>query len=130
MAYYSNFNRYERGNPTSHKYSVVSNARINGTVPDTFQFQGFEDSFSKSYDQAGDGYYGYRETRAEERERREKNFVPSFILLDACKINDERKVKEICRKLTTLGVEDMQPVINFQDHTGRVRSNLFDSFNI
>lgn len=63
------------------------------------------------------------ELRKEQRERRmeqKRDFVPSFVLIDACKTNNDRKVREICRKLATLAPDDVHPVANFQDQTGRV----------
>jgi len=64
------------------------------------------------------------EARRDQREKREKEFIPSFLLIDACKTNNERKVKEICKRLSSLSDEETQPVANFQDQTGRVSYSL------
>lgn len=47
-------------------------------------------------------------------------FIPLFVLSDACRENSERKVREICRKLMLLEADEAEPVVNFQDQTGRV----------
>ncbi|OXA57450.1 Inversin [Folsomia candida] len=89
---------------------------------------GLADSFNKhnkAYDSRYDELESQQsnqnnlEARRELREKRERDFVPSFVLLDACISNNERKVREICRKLSTLDDDDVEPVINFQDQAGR-----------
>ena len=49
-----------------------------------------------------------------------KEFVPSFVLVDACKANNERKIRDLVRRLTPFSCEDVDPIVNFQDSCGRV----------
>lgn len=55
---------------------------------------------------------------------RNDEFIPLFVLVDASKEDNERKVREICRKLVFLQTEEAEPVVNFQDQTGRVSQQL------
>ncbi|ODM98206.1 Ankyrin repeat domain-containing protein 33B [Orchesella cincta] len=60
-------------------------------------------------------------TRCRDRKvkRNDREFIPLFVLVDACKENNERKIREICRKLLALSEEEAAPVVNFQDQAGR-----------
>ncbi|CAL8126284.1 unnamed protein product [Orchesella dallaii] len=58
-------------------------------------------------------------TRDRKIKRNESEFIPSFVLVDACKENNERKIREICRKLLALEEEEAATVVNFQDQAGR-----------
>jgi hypothetical protein len=98
----------------NHQYEGVTHAYQNQTYSNN------SNSFYQSQVGSECGANTLSETRKEQRERREREFVPSFLLIDACKTNNERKVKEICKKLSTLSTDDVQPVANFQDQAGRV----------
>lgn len=45
---------------------------------------------------------------------------PPFLLHDYCKNNNEKKVKELVRKLCCLSSLEVEPIVNYQDQTGRV----------
>jgi hypothetical protein len=49
-----------------------------------------------------------------------KDFTPLFVLLDACVANNERTLRELVRRLSCLASFDVEPIVNFQDPTGRV----------
>ncbi|CAG7836640.1 unnamed protein product [Allacma fusca] len=48
-----------------------------------------------------------------------KEFIPSFVLVDASKSNNERKIRELVRRMTAMCSEDVDPIVNFQDSCGR-----------
>ena len=67
--------------------------------------------------------YGTGRREREQGSNTNKEFIPAFVLVDACQSNNERKIREAVRKLSCLASAQVEPIVNFQDPTGRVSGN-------
>lgn len=95
-----------------------SNRSLSGNVVDEKYYQNPHFHNNHSHSQNNN-----QKTSRKNPHKINREFIPSFILVDTCKEGNERKVREICRKLMALEAEEAESVVNFQDQTGRVRVN-------
>jgi len=105
---------------TNSQYMNNNNNNNNNPIQQSTKYGGNSSSNLNNHQDFENGAGIHQSGRAVVVQRQPSEYIPTFMLLDYCKAANERKVKELVKKMENLPIQDVDPVVNFQDHTGRV----------